>query len=95
MQQQPIKNRLNHAIWAALCFTLFSSSASVAMSEKPDFDLSQAAFTQAELENAEKVVSNSWTRSTPKERERLVQDYSNKVCFRFTKTSRHQNCLKN
>lgn len=35
------------------------------------------------LKLAEQAVNTSWTRSTPEERQRLVQDYSNQVCSAY------------
>ncbi|MBD3797475.1 MAG: sulfur oxidation c-type cytochrome SoxX [Campylobacterales bacterium] len=46
-------------------------------------EIKGAAFDAETLKSAEQTVNESWTRSTPEERKRLVQDYSNKVCSAY------------
>lgn len=46
-------------------------------------EMKGAAFDAETLKSAEQAVNESWTRSTPEERKRLVQDYSNQVCSAY------------
>ena len=46
-------------------------------------EFKDADFDSQTLQSAEQAVKESWTRSTPEERKRLVQDYSMKVCTAY------------